>query len=399
MPTPQLPIRKPRAKGGTRSRTSPPRSESSDRQAQRPPDRIEELPDATWRRAFRRRLIAWYRRHRRDLPWRASNDPYRVWVSEIMLQQTQVATVEGYFRRFIDRFPDLHALAEAPESEVLRQWEGLGYYRRARQLHRAAQLIVRDLGGEFPQDPAVIQTLPGIGRYTAGAIASIAFDARAPILEANTIRLYSRLLGYFGETHKASGQQLLWAFAAAVLPAKGCGELNQAMMELGSSLCTSRAPQCLRCPVGQLCPAQANGWQKSIPAEKIKINYQDRTEVAVVIHRRGRVLLRQCLPHERWAGLWDFPRYAVADDAEIEPTLAARIQQLVGVRIREPRRMTVMKHGVTRFRITLACFAADCESAERSRQQKLTWVKPAELEQYPLSVTGRRLARLIAASP
>ena len=175
--------------------------------------------DSAWLRTFRRKLRAWYARHARDLPWRGTRDPYTVWLSEIMLQQTQVETVKPYFRRFLAALPTIEALAQAEEQQVLRLWEGLGYYRRARQLHQAARQIVAEHGGRFPTDPQAVERLPGIGRYTAGAILSIAFDQRRPILEANTLRVFSRLLAYDGQTASSAGQKLLWAAAEAVLPA------------------------------------------------------------------------------------------------------------------------------------------------------------------------------------
>ena len=198
------------------------------------------LPDASWLRSFRRRLPAWFDRHARKLPWRRNHDPYAVWVSEIMLQQTQVGTVVSYFDRFLAAFPTIEALAAADEQDVLRLWEGLGYYRRARQLHKAAKIIVAEHAGNFPRNPEIVRRLPGIGRYTAGAILSIAFDARQPILEANTLRLLSRLLAYDGDPRSTEGQRLLWAMAEAVLPRRGSGRMNQALMELGSEVCAAR---------------------------------------------------------------------------------------------------------------------------------------------------------------
>lgn len=198
----------------------------------------ETLPfDSAWLRNFRRKLRAWYDRHARELPWRGTRDPYAVWLSEIMLQQTQVETVKPYFQRFLAALPTIRALAEAEERQVLRLWEGLGYYRRARQLHQAARQIVAVHDGRFPCDPQAVQRLPGIGRYTAGAILSIAFDQRQPILEANTVRVFSRLLAYDGQTTSSAGQKLLWAAAEAVLPAREVGRFNQALMELGSEVC------------------------------------------------------------------------------------------------------------------------------------------------------------------
>src|SRR5262245_39075723 len=270
-----------------------------------------ESHSAAWLRAARQRLIAWYRRHARELSWRGTRDPYAVWVSEIMLQQTQVVTVERYYPRFLEAFPTISALAAAREDHVLRLWEGLGYYRRARQLHAAAKKIVAEHAGEFPTDAEQVRQLPGIGRYTAGAILSIAFDRREPILEANTIRLLSRLLAYRGDPTSSAGQNLLWQLAEALLPKKDCGHFNQALMELGSLVCTPREPKCDTCPLNSLCPTNREGLQNVIPMPKRQPVMEDLHEVAVVITWHGKVLLRKCTEGERWAGLWDFPRFGV----------------------------------------------------------------------------------------
>ena len=202
-------------------------------------------------------------------------------------------------------------MAQADERQVLRLWEGLGYYRRARQLHQAARQIVADHDGRFPSDPQAVQRLPGIGRYTAGAILSIALDQRRPILEANTVRVFSRLLAYDGQTTSSAGQKLLWAAAEAVLPAHDVGRFNQALMELGSEVCRGRAPACDVCPAAGLCRAQLRGLQNEIPRPKPRPQFEEVSEAAVLVRRRGRVLLIQWPEGRRWAGLWDFPRFAV----------------------------------------------------------------------------------------
>jgi len=295
------------------------------------------LPDAIdtrWKRQFRQRLLKWYAKHQRDLPWRKSKNPYRVWLSEIMLQQTQVETVKPYFQRFLKAFPTVKKLAAADEQEVLRLWEGLGYYRRARQLHAAAQQVVSEFGGRFPDDVAALQLLPGIGRYTAGAIASIAFDRRAPILEANTIRLFSRLLAYREDPTKAAGQRLLWHAAEQVLPRKQIAPFNQALMELGSLVCKPANPRCDVCPVATLCATNELGLQKSIPAAGKKVKFTDIAEAAVVVRKNGKVLLRQCAEGERWAGLWDFPRFEIESEGPlfVRDELIAKVQQQTGIR-------------------------------------------------------------------
>lgn len=354
--------------------------------------------DKTQEESFRRRLLSWYRDNARDLPWRSDRDAYCIWVSEIMLQQTQVATVVSYYQRFLERFPAVHSLAEADEQEVLRLWEGLGYYRRARQLHAAARVIVDEHDGRFPRDAAAVRSLPGIGRYTAGAILSIAFGQREPILEANTIRVLSRLVGYGEDTTSGKAQRLLWDVAERVLPQADSGTFNQALMELGSQLCVPGEPRCLLCPVREHCHANRLGLQHQIPAKAQRTKYQDVTEAAILVSRRQRVLVRRCVPGERWAGLWDFPRFPVAAKREsrLRTELANQLADQTGLDVQVGDRIKTIKHGVTRFRITLHCYPTTNVSGRLKRNgQQLRWVSPEELAQLPLSVTGRKLSGLV----
>jgi A/G-specific adenine glycosylase len=349
------------------------------------------LPDAAERRAFARRLLAWFRREARDLPWRGTSDLYAIWISEVMLQQTQVATVIPYYQRFLRQFPDVRTLADADEQAVLRLWEGLGYYRRARQLHAAARQIVAEHNGHFPRDFAAVRALPGIGRYTAGAILSIGTGARLPILEANTIRLLSRLAAMRDDPASTLGQKQLWALAEAILPSRYVGHFNQALMELGSEVCTPKLPACDRCPLRMHCRAFASGSQHEIPLAAKKTKYEEVTEVAVVVRRGRQVLVRQCQPGERWAGLWDFPRFVANGD------VPASVLKQTGVAIESAEKLTKLKHGVTRFRITLEVFEAQAKQARRhARNGKgpIRWVSVEELATLPLSVTGRKIARL-----
>ena len=352
--------------------------------------------DAAWRRSFRRRLLTWYARTARDLPWRRQDDPYAVWVSEIMLQQTQVETVKGYFQRFINRFPTIEALAQSPEEAILREWEGLGYYRRARQLHAAARRVTAEHGGKFPTDLADVMALPGIGRYTAGAILSICFDQRLPILEANTVRLLARLSAYPADPTKSAGQKLLWEMATAVLPRKDCGTFNQALMELGSLVCTPRQPACDQCPVATLCVAYQMAAQHRIPLTKRKMNYEQVTEAALVVRRGTKVVLRPCGANERWAGLWDFPRYGTDGwtTKESRQFLVRQARQQTGLELVIDKSLVTIKHGVTKYRITLHCLAATVQPGGRLRRPA-KWVALRELDSYPLSVTGRKIAQLI----
>jgi A/G-specific adenine glycosylase len=367
----------------------------------------DDLPpwiDSSWTRRFRAQLLCWFEKSHRPLPWRQTSDPYAIWVSEIMLQQTQVATVIGYYERFLQRFPTLRHLAEALEDDVLRAWEGLGYYRRARQLHAAARQIVDQHGGCFPLDWNQIRALPGIGRYTAGAICSFAYDQSTPIVEANTQRLYARLCRIQEPLQSKASQDKLWAFARHVLPRRGPGRLNQAMMELGSQICTSSQPGCEKCPVASLCPTKAENLQASIPVPKAAMRYESITEVVALIRdRRRRWLLRRCGDQERWAGLWDFPRFRVSDQATLEEwNDGIRDQSLawLGQVCRLGRRLCSMRHGVTRYRILLHCHEAAFEKRippTRTSAHDLAWVATTEFPDYALSATGRKISDRLKA--
>ena len=368
-----------------------------------------EVP-AAWKRSLAKKLLRWFKAHQRDLPWRRSADPYAVWISEIMLQQTQVSTVIPYFNRFLAAFPTVAHLAAADEHAVLRLWEGLGYYRRARQMHRAAQVIVAEHGGKFPRSLAEVNSLPGVGRYTAGAIVSIAYDQPAPILEANTVRVFSRLAAYSGETASSAGQKFLWNLAEAVVPAKDCGAFNQSLMELGSLVCTPRNPNCEACPVSQECAAFQSGRQQQIPHVRVKPPSEAVHEAAVVVYHRGQLLVRRRAASERWAGMWDFLRFplefpleASTDHARLKNRaleIAGKVRDQSGIAIGEPRSLTTLKHGVTRFRITLDCYAATARSKKTTLPaSEWQWIDPAELRHLALSMTGRKLADLLLSSP
>lgn len=354
------------------------------------------------RRRLRRRLLGWYDRYARDLPWRRTSDPYAVWVSEIMLQQTQVTSVVPYFERFLRDFPTIADLAAAPEDEVLRRWEGLGYYRRARNLHRAARYLAEHYRGRLPNDPEVVRSLPGIGRYTAGAILSIAFDRHMPILEANTLRLLSRLIAYSGDPRSSAGQHKLWGLAERLLPRQRVGRFNQALMELGAEVCRVREPRCDECPLRRSCAAFAAGLQARIPRPARPPQIEHVHEAAVVVLRRGRYLLERRGDDERWAGMWDFPRVELngaTSRPAVEETLRRSIEEQIGICIEPGSRIAEVRHGVTRFRITLSCYEAKYLRQVRkdARTRRATrWVRPGDAHRYALPVPARRLARLVA---
>lgn len=352
------------------------------------------------RQQFGRALLKWFRLHARTLPWRPSPGLYETWVSEIMLQQTQVATVIPYYTQFLQAFPDVRSLAAADEREVLRRWEGLGYYRRARQMHAAAKQIVADYAGEMPADWATWRALPGIGRYTAGAILSIALAQQHPILEANTTRLYARLIGLRADLTTRASQDQLWALAEQLVPARHPGDFNQGLMELGSLVCMPREPRCPACPVSRFCVTCTQGWQDRIPVPKRKPVYTAVREAAVVVRSaRGELLLRRCQAEERWAGMWDFPRFTWVGSGPLTvAALQRHVHALTGVRLNRPEPLATLKYGVTRFRITLDCFHAGCLRRIRANGD-LKWVRLSDLDTFPLSVTGRKISRLLAALP
>lgn len=359
----------------------------------------EWTPSPAWKRSFEQRLLAWYADHRRDLPWRRDGDAYRVWISEVMLQQTQVETVKPYFERFTQAFPTVVALAEADEQQVLRLWEGLGYYRRARALHAAAKQIASEHDGKLPSDVATLQTLPGIGRYTAGAIASIAYGQPAPILEANTIRLLTRLSAYGDDPTKSVGQRYLWGLAETLLPSANFADFNQALMELGSLVCTPTEPGCDRCPVAKLCLAKRQGIVDKLAPTTKKLKFTEVRETAVVVRHQGKVLIRQCAEGERWAGLWDFPRFELESEGPLfaADEIERKVQATTGIACRVGGLLTTLKHGVTRFRITLDVYEATRTGGRLNRSRApIEWRSPETLSELPLSTTGRKIAKLIA---
>ena len=252
--------------------------------------------------AFRRALTAWFRRHGRDLPWRHTRDPYAILVSEMMLQQTQVATVIGYYERWMKRFPDAATLAAAPEPDVLHAWQGLGYYSRARNLHAAARRIVEE--GGFPREHERILALPGVGRYTAGAVATFAFDEPTPPVDGNILRVLARLLDFRAPVDSGPGLEFLWETARRWQPGDGAGQYNEAMMELGALICTPRSPACLVCPVRAYCAAEQPG---SLPVKKPRAATVALEEACGWIVREGREILLETQTGRRWRGLWRLP--------------------------------------------------------------------------------------------
>jgi A/G-specific adenine glycosylase len=317
--------------------------------------------DGKRKAAIRRRLLRWFAAHKRDLPWRAEpRDPYHVWLAEIMLQQTQVATVIPYYRRWLARFPTLADLADAPLDDVLKLWEGLGYYSRARNLHRAAQVVMRDYGGQLPATVDALRKLPGIGRYTAGAIASLAFQQAAPILDGNVARVLSRVFAIEQDVKAPQTINRLWALSAELLPSQRAGEFNEALMDHGATICTPRAPRCPACPIRLYCFAYAKGNPEAYPvkAARKETPHKD-VATAVIFDAEGRLLMAQRPAPGLLGGLWEFPGGEVTIGADTaSASLAAQLRSIIHdktglrVRVQESDFIGVVKHGFTHFQMT-----------------------------------------------
>jgi A/G-specific adenine glycosylase len=351
--------------------------------------------------AIRRRLAAvllrWFDHHRRDLPWRMNRDPYRIWVSEVMLQQTQVATVIPFFERFLQRFPSVASLAKTDEQAVLRLWEGLGYYRRARDLYRAARLLLQGHKGNIPNDPAILGKLPGWGRYTTNAVLSQAFDRRLPILEANSQRVLSRLFGWADDPRTGPARKRLWSVAQDLIPSRRVGDFNQALMELGALVCTPNVPACDRCPLSRRCEAYRLGLQTTIPARKLPEKATLVQETAIVMRRGPNVLLVQRPASGRWPSLWEFPHGPLAKGETFNEAGKRIARSLTGLEIELGSELTTVRHTVTRYQINLVCFEANFRKGQfRSPfYLKCQWVRPQDLANFPVSSPQRKLIRAL----
>lgn len=346
---------------------------------------------------LRARLLAWYDAHRRELPWRAAPgeaaDPYRVWLSEVMLQQTRVETVIPYYERWLRRFPTLRALAEAPLDEVLKAWEGLGYYSRARNLHRAVREVAERWGGAVPAEPEAFRALPGVGRYTAGAVMSIAFGRAEPLVDGNVRRVFAR----WGD-EPAPGDAALWARAAALAPGERPGDLNQALMELGATVCTPRAPRCAECPVREFCRAYAAGTQEQRPAPKAAKALPHETVATAVVERDGRWLLARRPADLRLGGLWEFPGTARHGGESLAAAAERGLRAGLGLEVRAGAELARVQHTFSHLRATYHALRCEWLAGEPQplRWDAAAWVAPDELHALALPVAQQKLAALLA---
>lgn len=337
-------------------------------------------------------LLAWYDRAGVALPWRGSGDPYRVWLSEIMLQQTQIETVKPYFVRFLAVYPTVIDLAQAPLDEVLKLWEGLGYYSRARNLHRAAQKVAFEWGGVWPRDADRLLDLPGVGRYTAGAIASIAFDQRVPVLDGNVIRVLSRVEDYEGDVTSGAGRDHLWARAEARLPDTRPGDYNQALMDLGRLICKPRVPLCAECPVRAHCRAHARGTQAQRPVKPQRAPTPHYDVAAGLIwDAHGHLLIAQRPLEGLLGGLWEFPGGKREDGESLVDCLRRELREELAIEVAVGDLFCVIRHAFTHFRITLHAFTCHHVSGEPQLigAQAVAWVTPDQLDDYAFGKADR----------
>ncbi|MCX6998299.1 MAG: A/G-specific adenine glycosylase [Kiritimatiellaeota bacterium] len=355
------------------------------------------------RRAFQLGLPAWFRRHRRALPWRTRRTPYRVWLAELMLQQTRVDQARDYFLRFMRRFPTLTALAAADQQAVLKLWEGLGYYSRARRAHRTAQWLVQQGGGKFPTTYAGLLALPGVGPYTAAAVGSLAFNLDVAVVDGNVARVLCRVFACAADPRTGAGQRQLQAWADGLLPRGRAGEFNEALMELGALCCTPRQPDCPKCPLRKNCRAYATGQPEAYPTKAAKKKPPHKiVGAAVVVNRRGEFLIAQRPEHAMLGGLWEFPGGKQEPGETMEQCLARELREEMGLRVRVGPRLTVARHAYSHFTIALHAHWCRIRSGRpRNIQcQAHAWVPLSRFGHYPFSradhyiIAALRLRRL-----
>ena len=350
-------------------------------------------------------LLAWYQLNKADLPWRRDRDPYRVWLAEIMLQQTQVDTVIPYYARFIAAYPTIEALADAPLDAVLKRWEGLGYYSRARNLRRAARIVVERHDGQLPSEATELKKLPGIGPYTAGAISSIAFGRPAPLLDGNVMRLFARLLDLPDDISDKPVQERLWQQASDWLPSDQPGDYNQALMELGQRVCRPKQPRCVDCPIQSACAAYAAGTvdQRPVKRKRPPIPHFDVT-AGLIRDPSGKLLIAQRPLDGLLGGLWEFPGGKQEAGETLPDCLARELREELAIEVEVCALFTVVDHAFTHFKITLHAF--ECRYLQpippHSEPQCLgainwAWVEEDELSHYSFGKADREVIAALHA--
>jgi A/G-specific adenine glycosylase len=344
-----------------------------------------------------RQLLAWYKHNQRSLPWRKTNDPYRIWISEIMLQQTQVDTVIPYYHRFLKAFPTVSSLAGAPLQDVLKVWENLGYYSRARNIHAAARMIVEKFNGRIPDNLEELQTLPGIGLYTAGAILSIAYGQAIPAVDGNVRRILCRLFAIRKPVDDTREQKQLQKLAASLIPDKHPGDFNQAMMDLGATICKAKNPDCSRCPVAGHCKARLHDLQNILPITRKAPAIPHRQAAAAVIRNsEGLLLVVQRPASGLLASLWKLPGGFIESDEDLKKSLRHSVKEELGISIRPGIHLASVNHTYTHFRITLQAY--ECRLLKGAPKplgcQNWRWASLTDIKKLPLSKIDRMIMTL-----
>ena len=363
------------------------------------------LSTRSFTRTLQDKLLSWYNIHKRILPWRDHPDSYAVWVSEIMLQQTRVETVIPYFEKWMKLFPTIKKLTNANEQDVLNTWEGLGYYSRARNLHKAAKIVSEKFNGELPRNLDDLQSLPGIGKYTVGAIASMAFDMDEATLDGNLRRVFSRLFDVKEFADSPVGEKILWELARENLPKGQAGDYNQALMDLGATICVPKNPRCLLCPLMSICEARKNGTQELRPVLKPKKKTPHYVQVAAVIVKRGKVLLSQRPADGLLGNMWEFPNARINTLAEdgglsnglsnLKPAkeLVKSLKTQTKLNVKKKEALGIVQHAYTHFKVTVHVYK--CKSVSIPNNKNLKWVKINDLENYPMGKIDRQIANKI----
>jgi A/G-specific adenine glycosylase len=351
-------------------------------------------------RTLQKNLLNWYEIEKREMPWRNNQDPYRILVSEFMLQQTQVKTVIPYFERWIKSFPTLQKLAQARESTVLKHWEGLGYYSRARNLRKTAQKIQKEYSGKVPDSMDEILKLPGVGRYTAGAVLSIAFGQKVPVLDGNVKRVLSRLFILKENGSTRQSENILWETMENLLPETDAGNFNQAFMELGATVCLPKNPLCLLCPLKRTCKAKKAEQQNLYPPKK---QPTPSTKIAVsagIIYHRNKIYIQKRKIGGLMGGLWEFPGGKFESGESPEQCLQREIKEELGIAIHIDEKLMIVKHSYTRFHVTLHVFLCRIRSGQVSPTQceEFKWVKVEALETYPFPAANVRIIKRLQNS-
>ncbi len=338
-------------------------------------------------------LISWYQKNARDLPWRHTHDPYKIWISEIMLQQTTVAAVIPYYLRWIKTFPNIRDVAKAPLRKILRQWQGLGYYQRAKNIHQSAQLIVEKYQAQIPRDPDLLGTLPGFGPYTIGAVLSIAYGIPLPIIDANIRRVVMRILGERGKADLSRDPKIN-KFLIKVFPKNEANRFNQAFMELGALICRSRDPQCLKCPVRKYCAAYHKGIQEIIPEPK-STKIQKLKVVVGVIENHGKYFIQQRPSKGLLADLWEFPGGKIEKGETALQALKRELKEEIECDVESAAHLMDVRHYYTQYAVDLSVWKCILNNTPQKNSQR-RWVNLRELNQYPMpSGSARIVDRLI----